>query len=790
MKKNILFLVLSGLIMFNLAGTNISCFGQSETSEVPRIDADRWIEYDLYRFSKKSYPEEVNDLLKRIEPLLRGVDGWRGIIINAGWLTDFVTEWNGDINQPLPIPNNLSRNHITRAEQLFGNTEERIAQANERFETYWAHQMVYYDDWTYRDFKNLVNTLRTAAKEQYGIDNLKVGVMFVGWDRIYSSDLTAFAQSHPEAYKMGVFNSWGTFNMVCKLNADSKKYGAFPKGIPQGKPITEFFGAQWGSVSKAVGLDAIHLRDGFLGSGVYRRTGPYGLHAPPDPEKVKEWSKATADLVKATKLGNPDALVFGYSNAASAVADWRINCMDLETIAKEGHLDAWIDQSWAGESNDFGIRGLWERPDHGWTAHLTTILTHAAILADTKVHHYVLTEGMDSWERGDVLRISPDRLRWGMWAYHHAAVKTPNGLKMPDGSYIAMIARGGEIFSKKEINFMADSLNAAIIDARSTKKIFGPTMVYSRDAMVWQNENAPDKFINEWIDEQMAGVIKWAVPCMSITRSEWLSQIETDMPVIQTPVHLPEKQIAYISNLIDSGKPVAIFGSGSGGIDPKLAKLVGIKANHSSFAEPVNMHRALLSDPDSPYIDEVPYRFSFLWQFNQIDTIGYARSIYKIGQSSPLVVQNTNSRKTLFWDPLLLEVLPEPKWENKPLIEWIKSTYPYFLTARVMHDYLKDSDSPWVDNIKEDSPVPVHAWQLNDGSYRVLAGNTEVGLRIPHHRDRSEHIVVQIPQSWLGESGALKMTDLWKNKTMGEVKRSFKVDLEQAECAVFGFDSK
>ncbi len=78
------------------------------------------------------------------------------------------------------------------------------------------------------------------------------------------------------------------------------------------------------------------LRDGLLGVGVYSRRGPYDKTAPEDPKLVEEWHLASADLVRQTKLANPDALVMGYSSAASAVGDWRTNCFDLERIAQEG----------------------------------------------------------------------------------------------------------------------------------------------------------------------------------------------------------------------------------------------------------------------------------------------------------------------------------------------------------------------------------------------------------------------------------------------------------------------
>jgi hypothetical protein len=218
-----------------------------------------------------------------------------------------------------------------------------------------------------------------------------------------------------------------------------------------------------------------------------------------------------------------------------------------------------------------------------------------------------------------------------------------------------------------------------------------------------------------------------------------------------------------------------------------LAELVGIETVAGQYAQPVKMHTAFLSDPSSPYIDDVPYRFSFLWQRCQVRPTADAKGIYTIDGSSPLVVQNHGGRKTLFWDPAVLEVLPEPKYETKPLIEWIKSAHPYFLAARIMHDFLRDSDCPTVRNVSEDSPIAISAWQLRDGSYRVLAGNLEEGLRVPHDRDLSVHVRIDLPKRWLGNQSKLKYTEMWHGASAGEVRDSFRIDLEQAETAFFEF---
>jgi len=111
-------------------------------------------------------------------------------------------------------------------------------------------------------------------------------------------------------------------------------------GISEGTPFTEFFGKQWGSLSKALDLDVIVLRDSYLGVGVYRRVALTEKQPRLILIKVKNWSNASADLVRQTKISNPKALVIGYSNAASAVADWRVNVLIWRLSQKKA---IWMD---------------------------------------------------------------------------------------------------------------------------------------------------------------------------------------------------------------------------------------------------------------------------------------------------------------------------------------------------------------------------------------------------------------------------------------------------------------
>jgi len=749
-----------------------------------KINEDRWLELDLYWFDKDNILASVNKFWQRYAPLFKGITGWRGVILNVGWLMDYIYEWRGDLNDSLPLPKSMYQSSCKMEGQLTGNTRERIRKWKRRAKKL-VTKKVAYQNWTYGDLKVLAQTLRKVAAEKYAVKDIKVGSLVVGWASIYGGNKSTFTTKHPQVYKGSIsVESFGpALNVEGKLNDDPASYAAFPNGIKKGMPIYEFFGAQWGCLSRTVGLNAIVLRDSVIGPGIYRRVGPYGRRAPADPDKVARWSKATTNFVKSTKLGNPTAVVFGYSSAASAVADWRVNCVDLETIAKQGYLDGWIDQTWAGAWNEVGVRNFfWNVPYLGWTYQMANVLLHAAVLADTDVHHYVLTETFDAWEPWDIIHTAPERLKWGMWAYHHAALKTPKGVKMPRGTYISWGNKGKELLSPEDVDLLVNTLNEAVSDAQQTQEVFGPTLVYCRDAMQWQNENAPEQTIKEWIDEQMGTVMKWAIPAFSVTRSEWLPHIKTDLPIIQTPVHLKKEELDYIIKLIKSGCPVAIFGSPAGGIDPMLAKLVGIKTLDKKPG-PVELHTAMLVDKSLGYSNGIPNNFSFFSSVTANKVTNDTKVVYSVKNSAALTIALSGGQKVVFWDPAVIEVEDYPKWSDKSLNEWIGSTYPYLLVARVLSDFLKGSNSPYTENIAEDSPVSVGAWQLNDGSYRILAGNIEEGLH--YQANQSKHIILNIPGSWRSSNRPLNLYDVWRGNSMGKVSDSLRIHLEQAQCTLY-----
>ena len=160
---------------------------------------------------------------------------------------------------------------------------------------------------------------------------------------------------------------------------------------------------------------------------------------------------------------------------------------------------------------------------------LSTMLVHAAT-ADTKVKHYPLVETFDAWESWDVLHTVPERLRWGIWAYSHASVKTPDGIKVPAGSYLSWGNQGKRLLSSADVEFLRSNIDQAVTDASQVTDVYGPTLVYARSASKWQAEHArADQDVKEWLDEQVGSIIKWPVPVLSATRIEWLPRVASDL---------------------------------------------------------------------------------------------------------------------------------------------------------------------------------------------------------------------------------------------------------------------
>jgi hypothetical protein len=769
---------------FALASAGLHAAEPQAPSQALRTD--RWMEIDLYWFDRSNKQASAEAFWERNHPLYEHCEGWKGVTINIGWLMGVVTDWSGDLDQPITLPKEMKIEPYYRDHgHLLGSTTERMELQKRRFELAEKQESLHYESWTYRDVKELAEILRRVAKERHQIPDFKVGTMIVAWQSIYGGEPLAFGKRHPQL--------WWAYPFAAELSDDKTRYGAYPDGITKGTPMTEFFGRQWGELSKKVGLDSLLLRDGTLGMDIYPRLQTHQ----PDQASLESWGKraaaqgkAAADLIRHTKQGNPQAVVMWYSDynhGMPAVSTWRIRNIDLEAIAKEGFLDVWIDQSWAVAWNEAGARhhpNFWNFPQWGYTYFLANILGHAAALSETRVRHYIIPETVDAWETQDAIHTAPSRLKWCYWAFTHAAVKTPDGLKLPAGNYISWAHKKKDLLSKENVNFVVTNLNEAVADAQETKEVGGPTLIYCRSALEWQQKNKPAETMGEWIEDHAGSVMKWSMPIMSIARLEHLDAITTDLPVFQTPNHLSERDQSSVIRYLKSGKPSMVIANPALGIDPEIAAVIGIRTD-SRRVEDLR-YIATTSYRTEGIFKDIPNTFPIFQPFTKnIRTEG--ETIYQVHGQSPCLTHNhTGGKQIIFWDApeMAVDIPGGQAATGLSLDQFLGSPTPFALTARLLNQVSRDSGLTWVDEIRQYEPVSLHLWQRKDGSHRMLIGNLEEGIN--HGADQSRSITVNLSGK-LTASDLIRFQDLWAGSSAISQQRRLPVVLGPGETKLIGF---
>lgn len=653
------------------------------------LTTDRWIEVDLSWFKPNSIVEQVQAFMDRVNPLFTDISGEKGVILNCGWVIDLVTEWTGNPDQPLPF-----RSQLMKA---------------------WEGQ-------SYLVLQTLVAALRQSAEDR-GITDFRIGVLFVAWGQfVIHGDLydieSSWFERHGEMY---ADHEAPQPNLLpdMPLRGERYPYASRPEGLVEGESFATFFGEQWGSLSRFLGFTAIHLRDQFMGAMVYNRKGPYGVAGPSDPQKLIRYSQDFIEIFREVKRGNPNALLMGYSSAISAVAELRVGCVDLESLVKDGAIDIWIDQTWGGAWQDWwGLEWL------GWTFQLSNLLTHRAVIEGGNLNrtkpckHYHLIETWDAWEPWDTLHQVPEKLRWAIWAFSHAAVYTPEGVRVPDGSYISWANnREAELLSEPDIAFLVTQLNAAQRSASKLEHVYGPTLIYNRNMMAWLNSTLPDSNCSEWIDDQAAMLMKWGVPCLSASRMEWLGEItEPEACLLQVPGQLSQEEKALLCTMKGDGVPLLMIGRADQ-IDPDILQLAGVSLRDNlmkqGFYKGYNRQGQEKDDLASAVTIHLPVT----------QPIQVTDGVVMFETDRTPTVVKSQENHAIYWQP---QDLREPDKTHLSQHQ-LGNLLPYAVVSQLLIEGSVERQLSHIQPPPFTQPITVHLWK-SDGVVHILIGNLETGI--------------------------------------------------------------
>lgn len=466
--------------------------------QVPRSDGlvpDRFVEIDLDWFEPGDR-RCVESFVERVAPLLSGDRDRRGVVLNTGFLVDVITEFTGRLDQHLPV-------------------------RSRRYARWREHG--------YAGVRHLVRTLREVAVRD-GLGDLSIGVLAAGVGRVVTAgdlyDLASdWCDRHPELYPIDISPLPGPdLDARVPLAGDDHRYASRVSGIADGTPFADFLADQWAAVAAACELDLVHLRDGFWGPMLYTRRGPYGVRASSDPDDNETWTVATRDLFAAVKAARPDATVMAYTSGVGATGEWRNGCLDTAAVLAGGGVDILVDQTWGGAWQDW-----WDDWWKGWTYQHANLLSHAVAVrtTDRPVRHYKLIETWDGWEPFDTVHLVPEKLRWAMWAWSHAAVVTPDGLEVPDGTYVSwMNDRDRRLLDEAAVRFVAGHLDDAECSASRMTAVGGPLVAFDSAAIATQHRERPHESASEHVEDAAALLMKWGTPILGATAAEWLGDLD------------------------------------------------------------------------------------------------------------------------------------------------------------------------------------------------------------------------------------------------------------------------
>lgn len=642
---------------------------------------DRWVEIDVDWFGDPPWDDAIATFLERTRPLFLSADGLRGVCLNVGWLADLVTEWTGRPEQHLPL------------------RSRRFAR--------WAAL-------TYGDLRRFLGSLRSAGREA-GLD-LRLGILVAGLGQVVAPPVTGtmydlfthWYERHPELYPLDISPLPGPdLDPRVPMHADSYPYASRPQGIAEGDPFPEFFGAQWGALAGYLGLDLIHLRDGFLGPLLYTRVGPYGTVASADPEENRTWTDAVRRLFRACKEAHPDGLVMAYSSGISGTAEWLVGCVDLEAIVADGCLDIFVDQTWGGAWQDW-----WDDTWKGWTFQLAYLLGHAAQIRGgdtqraTPCRHYDLIETWDGWEPWDTLHDTPGKLEWAIWAFSHASVIGSDGRpRVPDGSYISwMNDWNGRLIEAQDVAFLARHLDAATASARDIDAVYGPLLVHDRQGLLDAVTTAPASNTSAWVEDHAGMGAKWAAPLLAATRPEWLPERWPEGCIWQLP---SEASTPHHDGL---GGPILATGRADLVARP-LLEAAGVKRTDQRLPDGYRLGHP--SSPDLPREERVHLPERLVIEAVAEAWVGYD------SRGTPLMVGRDG---VAYWQP------PDVSDPGNPLVphSQIGSVSPYVEAARFLGRGASAAGGLAVDPVPAHEPVTVGCWR-SGGRVHLLLGNLESG---------------------------------------------------------------
>jgi hypothetical protein len=264
--------------------------------------------------------------------------------------------------------------------------------------------------------------------------------------------------------------------------------------------------------------------------------------------------------------------------------------------------------------------------------------------------------------------------------------------------------------------------------------------------------------MKEWIDDQAGSIMKFSAPILSAARIENLGRVDSDMFIVQTPVHLKPSEKAALQKLIASGKPVMLCGSPANGIDRDFLRLAGMSTPDK--APGLEKTMGIIASINHPLAENSPHAFALYQPHtnNILKKDAKAEVIYTVSNSPALIRKDNLS----IWDApeLLLYTSERRPPSSFPTDVLLGSAVPYALAARLVNDDLAKAGRLSARSPDMLLPVWCGSWTNKSGEVTILLGDIEEGLE--HAGKDQSSIEITLPPPYGKRS---LMREKWAGNT-------------------------
>ena len=208
---------------------------------------------------------------------------------------------------------------------------------------------------TYAVLKKIVSAIKEEGKKAFPNSEIRVGETFDIGPEFAVSDFKY--KRHTEISSGSKMASFGFVDATALLNADGRRYAAYPDGIPQDTPFGTFFGKQSNIFLKDMGFDYLWLSNGLgFSANPWDLTGKVFDGKSFYPEKLNATRKSVYDFWKLFRAECHDFPIETRGTNNSAGIDYATDGVPLYDIYNaDFNITPPPNSPWAALNDNFGL---------------------------------------------------------------------------------------------------------------------------------------------------------------------------------------------------------------------------------------------------------------------------------------------------------------------------------------------------------------------------------------------------------------------------------------------------